>query len=520
MSERSPRAEAPDPPLVEWFERVLTWLRGRSGRPDADQELVRVRVDLIGAPTAGTAPTGLPAGADPRRGLALPPAGEEPADGLLGPNPFLPSSVMPVEALGPHDPVGGDWQFNQPVLLRPQKRSSSVLVWTAVCGTGAVVLWACLAPLGETIAVQGKLQPGSRVKEVQAPVAGVIDMVLVREGDSVTPGQELLRYDLREARSKLAAASAVRGRLESENQIYAVALGDRRASGLTPNQQEQLRSQATELSSRREAALQELRQSEERLRGLRRSYAVSADIARRYTDLVRSGAASEVQLLQFRDSAEQLRSRIAEEERNRAALRARLASSQAAPGADLRGRIEANLRQISQLDDEIRQARLQLQSGQVKAGGPGIVFDLDVSRGSVVDAAMPMLKLVPGDALEAKVFVPSKVIGFLQPGQPADLSLDTFPAADYGHLRATVQRIGSDALTPDEMRTTLGAEATGLYYPAILRLERQTLQAGQRRIPLKAGMSLTADIQLRQRPFIAILTGMFSDKRRELERLR
>jgi HlyD family secretion protein len=150
----------------------------------------------------------------------------------------------------------------------------------------------------------------------------------------------------------------------------------------------------------------------------------------------------------------------------------------------------------------------------------GVVFDLDVSRGSVVDAAMPMLKLVPGDALEAKVFLPSKVIGFLEAGQRAELSLDTFPAADYGHLEATVLRIGSDALTPDEMRNSLGAEASGLYYPATLRLEQQSLTAGRRRIPLKAGMSLTADIQLRQRPFIAILTGMFSDKRRELERLR
>lgn len=508
------RAGRPDQPiphpeessLVDWFERCLDWLRGRrqpSTRP-GDAGVVRVRVDLIGAPQAAS---------------VLPPAGAA-ADGPPADNPFLPVATTAQAPAMTATPVGGDWQFNQPVLLRPERRSSSVLVWTAVCASGAVLIWACLAPLGETIAVQGKLEPGSRVKEVQAPVAGVIEAVLVRDGESVSVGQDLLRYDLREARSKLAASEAVRDRLENENRIYAAALGDRPASGLTANQRQQLRSQATELSSRREAALQELRQSQERLRGLRRSYAVSANIAGRYAELVRSGAASEVQLLQFRDAAEQLRSRIAEEERNSGALRARLASSEAAPGADLRGRIEANLRQISQLDDEIRQARLQLQSGRVKAGMAGVVFDLDVSRGSVVDAAMPMLKLVPGDALEAKVFLPSKVIGFLEAGQRAELSLDTFPAADYGHLEATVLRIGSDALTPDEMRNSLGAEASGLYYPATLRLEQQSLTAGRRRIPLKAGMSLTADIQLRQRPFIAILTGMFSDKRRELERLR
>ena len=36
----------------------------------------------------------------------------------------------------------------------------------------------------------------------------------------------------------------------------------------------------------------------------------------------------------------------------------------------------------------------------------------------------------------------------------------------------------------------------------------------------QAGMSLTADIHLRDRRFINVLTGFFEDKRRSLERLR
>jgi hypothetical protein len=33
-------------------------------------------------------------------------------------------------------------------------------------------------------------------------------------------------------------------------------------------------------------------------------------------------------------------------------------------------------------------------------------------------------------------------------------------------------------------------------------------------------MTLTADIHLRERPFISVLTSFFEDKRRSLERLR
>jgi HlyD family secretion protein len=70
------------------------------------------------------------------------------------------------------------------------------------------------------------------------------------------------------------------------------------------------------------------------------------------------------------------------------------------------------------------------------------------------------------------------------------------------------------------MRSSLGAEANGLFYPVTLQLQNQHLQARTRVVPLKAGMTLTADIRLRERPFISVLTSFFEDKLRSLERLR
>ncbi len=40
-------------------------------------------------------------------------------------------------------------------------------------------------------------------------------------------------------------------------------------------------------------------------------------------------------------------------------------------------------------------------------------------------------------------------IGFVQVGRPADISIDSFPATDFGVLLGTVKGIGSDALPPD-----------------------------------------------------------------------
>ena len=66
----------------------------------------------------------------------------------------------------------------------------------------------------------------------------------------------------------------------------------------------------------------------------------------------------------------------------------------------------------------------------------------------------------------------------------------------------------------------LGTNAEGLHFPAVLTLSQQILQVGTREIPLQAGMSLTADIHLRNRRFISAITDMLDDKRRSLERLR
>ena len=54
----------------------------------------------------------------------------------------------------------------------------------------------------------------------------------------------------------------------------------------------------------------------------------------------------------------------------------------------------------------------------------------------------------------------------------------------------------------------------------MLKLERQTLKAGQRNVSLQPGMSLTADVFLRERRFISTITGALEKRLRSLERMR
>lgn len=414
------------------------------------------------------------------------------------------------------------WSFNQPVLLKKTRHNSSVLVWTLVGTTIFATGWAFLAPLPETVAVQGKLQPSQPVQDIDAPLPGVVEAVLVNEGQMVRKGQQLLRFDPRDVKAKLEADTINRDGLRNQVAINRVLLGEETSSDLTANQKELLSSIRSQNNASQTSDEERLQRARARLTGYQQSLQTALTIADRYRRLLYDGAASELQVLSAEEKVDQLQNDIQTVQREVAVLESTSVSNTSARDVGLRQGIEDNLRRIAELEREITQSRLDLARINVTAPIDGVVFDLRISRGSLVERneQRPLLQLIPQDNLQAKVYIPNEAIGFIRPDQAADISLTSFPAGDYGYLPATVQRVGSDALTPDEQRRVLGTNAEGLYFPAVLKLSQQVLTVGKRDITLQPGMSLTADIHLRNRRFISAITDMLEDKRRSLERLR
>ena len=414
------------------------------------------------------------------------------------------------------------WSFNQPVLLTKNRRTSSVLVWTLAGGTVFATAWAFLAPLPQTVAVQGKLQPASGVQAIEASVPGVVDDVAVVEGQRVARGDLLLRFDARDAETRLSSAQRNRDRLQNQVTINRVVLGEQPESSLSANQRALLTSQRQDNDGSLAAESAAIRRSQVRIAGLRQSLSTAAMVAERYQALQREGASSELQVVDALAKVAQFRTDLDAEEQELIRLQSRRDADRGGREARLRKEIEANLNRIASLDTEIREAEVLLSRISVQAPIAGLVFDLSVSRGDVVPGGKgvkPMLQIIPEDDLQAKVFIPNEAIGFIRKGQRADISLTAFNASDYGYLPATVQRIGSDALTPQEQQRELGQDAKGLYFPATLELDEQALTVGQRAVPLQPGMSLTADLHLRTRRFISAITDLFDNKRRSLQRL-
>lgn len=111
-------------------------------------------------------------------------------------------------------------KFDQPVILQQPAFWSRAIVWSIAVVTTASIIWACVAKIEEAVPAQGKLEPQGAVKEVQAPVAGVVKEVYVKEGDRVEQGEPLLAFDPTAAQAQEKSLTNIRTALMQENQFY------------------------------------------------------------------------------------------------------------------------------------------------------------------------------------------------------------------------------------------------------------------------------------------------------------
>ena len=167
---------------------------------------------------------------------------------------------------------------------------------------------------------------------------------------------------------------------------------------------------------------------------------------------------------------------------------------------DFSTKVEESEKQLAQLNNQISETELTLRYQHLRSPAHGVVFDLKPSApGYVVNDQIPVLKIVPTDSLVARIYISNREIGFINPGQPVKIRVDAYPYNEFGELSGRIQSIGSDALEPDE-------NFNYYRFPVTVSLDSSTLDRGNRKLPLLTGMSINANIILRQRPIIAIFT--------------
>ncbi len=359
------------------------------------------------------------------------------------------------------------------------------VTWALIGSTVFGVAWLALARTEEIVVAPGQLEPIGSVQDIQMPVGGVADQILVQEGDRVEAGQVLMKLDTE-------ASEEQRNSLEKTIKL----------------KQEQL-------TLKEEEKRNTMQMNQEEVVMLENNLALQAEILERYEQLNAAGAFSEVQYLQQQNIVAETRGKLMQSKAERLRQIALLDQQTAQLKSEL-----------ADLNGRLVESRVTLRYQQLRSPVDGVVFDLKpTSRGFTAQSTQTVMKVVPMGSLEAKVVVPSNKIGFVQVPQgcpddrdacmTADISIDSFPSSDFGVLKGKVTRIGSDALDPDPQE-----QRQELSFPVTIQLDDQQLKLKSgSSLPLQVGMSLTANIKLRNVSYLQLLLGEFQDKAESLQRL-
>jgi membrane fusion protein len=118
--------------------------------------------------------------------------------------------------------------------------------------------------------------------------------------------------------------------------------------------------------------------------------------------------------------------------------------------------------------------------------------------GQFADPRRPQMEIIPSESvLQAALFVPTRGIGFVQPGQKVRILYEAFPYQQFGTYGGRVNEISQTILTRSEASGPVELKEPA--YRVTVALDRPDIDAYGKRIPLQADMLLRADIILEKR---------------------
>ena len=357
--------------------------------------------------------------------------------------------------------------LNQPLILA--KLFTGFIVTSSSLG----LIWLGTAKTDQIIQSNGFLEPNDRERAVKIPEKGIIKELLTKEGELVQKGQVLLKLDTDLLDINL---STTKNALVIKTQI--------------------LEEKELELKTTEEIFNIKIDQT-------KKSIEIEKNIFNKMESILKDGAISEMEYLEQKVKLIKLQGEFNEFKSDKVRKLSLLNQS-----------IKDLKMQISDLQSKLSEIKKVKKINQIQSPISGFIHDLkSFGEGYVANSTETILKVVPKDNLIAIIDINTSDIGFVKIGKEVDLSIDSFPAKDFGSIKGSVLQISSSALEPNDTNRNP-------HFKAKVILESQKLETREGlKLNLKPGMSLSASIKLRKATYLDLLLGTFKDKTKSLKKL-
>jgi hemolysin D len=406
-----------------------------------------------------------------------------------------------------------DWSTSTQELLDalPQRWSRSLL-YTIVMFSTVALPWAALAQVDEIGSAHGRLEPKGKTIRLDAPIAGTVARVDVKEGQTVKAGEPLLSLDTKLLQTEL---QQIKDQLEGQlNRLVQLRLMQQQLELSLRTQRLQYQAQLAEQGSEHDRTVQRIRYFEQ-------TYALSQQVlqkdatrATKFRRFFEQGIIPGVQaedaertMLITNQSLKQIQSELAQAavdlKKQRSTADRIQREGEVALIATERQRQQSQ-GEIAQIQGEIATLRsrsqtlaLQIQQSQLRIPVAGTIFELPQSHaGAVVQPGEMLATIAPqGAPLILRAQITSADSGFLKVGQPVKIKLDAYPFQEYGIVPGTIRWIAPNS------KPAQGAApgSNAAVFDVEIELAQTTVQVANRTIALKPGQTANAEIIIRQR---------------------
>lgn len=366
---------------------------------------------------------------------------------------------------------------------------------------GGFGTWAVMANISGAIIASGQVEVDQNRQVVQHPDGGVVEKIMIDEGDTVAAGDVLIDLDAKLLRSELAIVEgqlfeimARRGRLQAERDDATEIGFDPALIELAKSRPEviDLMAGQSRLFEARQNSLEKETQQLEKRRGqitdqvvgiaaqqeaLQSQLALIQEELASQQELLEKGLAQAPRVLALQREEAGLLGRVGELAASVAQAEGRITETDIEIlklGTSRREEAITQLRDLQYRELELAERRQSLQEQldrlEIRAPVSGIVYDLTVfTPRSVIRAAEPVLYIVPQDRpLVIAARIEPIHIDQVLAGQEVILRFSAFDSRTTPELNGTVVKVSADSFTDDRTQAT--------YYRAEIELNPGELE--------------------------------------------
>jgi membrane fusion protein len=356
-----------------------------------------------------------------------------------------------------------------------------------------LILYLSLATYTRKETVVGFLKPEGGVVQVFAPQTGRVVELYVEGGTMVKEGDPLMRL-----RSDITLEDG-----QSVARVMTDLLKDQkdRLQLRIERQQEQRESQRRYLQQSIAGIKDQLQKKEsqillqnERVEVTREDYESLGEMMRNNmvsSDYVRSRQQS---FLEAREEQEALQQSIIAEKGRLDKVLYDLSSLD----ADVENEIDRLRSDINSLEQRIAKES-GIDGTIIRAPAAGYVTSMQASAGNRVQMDRPLMAILPeGASLQIELLLPTHAIGFVTEQLEINIRYHAFPYERFGAHQGKIVNVSRTVLSPHELIAPMNVDQP--VYLATATPDQQVISAYGETLPLRAGMTLDADIRLDERP--------------------